>query len=322
MAESTIPTPPLTPPSAVPPVEPEPVPEVSLQRLDSLLETYLELLDGYTTLRSQLSKQFSDGFFSLARANHASASLGSGRRCGEEGYDERMKAQRRIAWSAGVSRNVRDGNNTEAEETDVISEAGKEVQAAGQPGSRISIQKMNDVAGPDQTSTGDSEQSHGAKGPDRSSTEDIVAAAASSPSPTKPKSSPETKAKAKPPPSNRDPLNWYGILIPAPLRQTQVSFVSAVEISIPQLLNTSAAMHNLESQITRLRIELGLRPGPEADQSVEENPRAQDEDVSITNPSSQPSKLPMEAAHISASPRKRLVQRQSEPRSRILKLDS
>src|SRR5436305_5836411 len=108
MAESTIPPPPQTQRFVAPPSEPKVVPEVSLERLDNLLETYLELLDEYTTLRTQLSKQLSDGFFSLASANHTSPTLGSGRRYGEEGYDERMKAHRRIVYSTRDSE--KDGN--------------------------------------------------------------------------------------------------------------------------------------------------------------------------------------------------------------------
>lgn len=65
-------------------------------RLDDLLEQYLELLDQYTTLREELSKTFSSGFFSLAQAQRAST-LGAGRRYGEECYDERMKAQRKVS---------------------------------------------------------------------------------------------------------------------------------------------------------------------------------------------------------------------------------
>src|SRR2546429_5856786 len=96
MAASEVPTPSQTPSFTSLISKPEPV---SLERLDSLLEAYLELLDEYTSLRTQLSKQFSEGFFALARANHTSNNLGSGRRYGEEGYDERMKAQSRIMYS-------------------------------------------------------------------------------------------------------------------------------------------------------------------------------------------------------------------------------
>ena len=139
--------------------------------------------------------------------------------------------------------------------------------------------------------------------------------------PITPKPASPSSTKTKPAPSNRDPLNWYGILIPPPLRQTQASFISAVESSVPQLLNTSTSMHDLEARITKLRIELGLRPGPDADQNIDESTSAQGEDTSTTSPNSQPSKPTKDVAHVSTSPRKHLVQR-PEPRPRILKLDS
>ena len=321
MAESTIPTPPQTPPFAAPSSEPESFPRVSLRRLDNLLETYLELLDEYTTLRTQLSKQFSDGFFALARANHMSANLGSGRRYGEEGYDERMKAQRRIVYSVEDSRLGHERNGTDIEDVDSHSEAEKKPQVAAQPGCRISIQKTKDIAVLDKTSTSHPENESVAG---ESSTSAHTADSAHRPPPSaKSESSSETTAKveAKPPPSDRDPLKWYGILIPLPLRQAQASFIPAVETSIPELLNVCAAMHELEIRVTKLRVKLGLRPGPESDQNADENTQTQEEGFSTTSPSSQSTKAAKEAAQISSSPRKRLVQRPSEPRSRILKLD-
>src|SRR5690349_4425392 len=66
-------------------------------QLDGLLAQYLELLDQYTRLRDDLSKTFSSGFFSLAQAQRATT-LGAGRRYGQDCYDQRMKAQRRVVW--------------------------------------------------------------------------------------------------------------------------------------------------------------------------------------------------------------------------------
>jgi hypothetical protein len=131
MAESKIPTPPETPPSMASP----------------------------STLRTQLSKQFSDGFFSLARANHTSPTLGSRRRYGEEGYDERMKAQRRIVYSTKDSK--RDENWNETEDW----KAGTSVRLQSlepsdskidtSPGYRISIQKTEAPLDSQETSSSD-----------------------------------------------------------------------------------------------------------------------------------------------------------------------
>jgi hypothetical protein len=316
MAESTISTPPQTPLSVASPSEPKVAPEVSLERLDSLLETYLELLDGYTTLRAQLSKQFSDGFFSLARANHTSPTLGSGRRYGEEGYDERMKAHRRIMYSTKDSK--RDENWSTTEDGKVGSPVRSQrlelsdLKADTSPAYKMSIQKSSSS---DKTDTNKQRVANAALQNDEPTSSPFVNGP-----PTITKSA-SSSTKTKPTPSNRDPLNWYGILIPPPLRQAQASFISAVESSVPQLLNTSASMHDLETRITKLRIELGLRPGPDAHQNIDESTLTQGEDISTISPNSQPSKPTKDVAHVSTSPRKHLVQR-PEPRPRILKLDS
>jgi coiled-coil domain-containing protein 115 len=319
MAESTIPNPPQTPLSVTSPSEPKLVPEVSLERLDSLLETYLELLDEYTTLRTQLSKQFSDGFFSLARANHTSPTLGSGRRYGEEGYDERMKAHRRIIYSTKDSKRDENWNETEDRKagTSVRSQrlelSGSKVDTS--PGYKISIQKTKAPLDSQETSSSDETNTNKQRVANAVLQNDKQTA----PTTTKPASPSSTKTK--PVPSNRDPLTWYGILSPPPLRQAQASLVSAVESSVPQLLNTSASMHDLEVRITQLRIELGLRSGPDADHNIDVTTSAQGEDISTTSPNSPPSKPTKDVAHVSTSPRKHLVQR-PEPRPRILKLDS
>ena len=172
MAASEIPNLPQTPSSANFPSQPESVPEVSLERLDSLLEAYLELLDEYTTLRTQLSKQFSEGFFALARANHTSNNLGSGRRYGEEDYDERMKAQRRITYSVENSMTGRGGNSTEVKDTDGLDEAEKVDNGAAMPGSKISIQKTKDVVSPEKGCTGDLEKAKNVETPRWPSAED------------------------------------------------------------------------------------------------------------------------------------------------------
>jgi coiled-coil domain-containing protein 115 len=326
MAESTISTPPQTTLSVASPSEPKVAPEVSLERLDSLLETYLELLDGYTTLRTQLSKQFSDGFFSLARANHTSPTLGSGRRYGEEGYDERMKAHRRIVYSTRDSQ--RDENWSTTEDGKVGTPVRSQrlelsnLKADTSPAYRISIQTIRAPLDSPKSSSSDETDTSKHRAADAALQNDEPTSspfANGPPTTTKPASPSSTKTK--PTPSNRDPLNWYGILIPPPLRQAQASFISAVESSVPQLLNTSASMHDLETRITKLRIELGLQPGPDADQNIDESTSAQGEDISTISPNSQPSKPTKDVARISTSPRKHLAQR-PEPRPRILKLDS
>lgn len=64
-----------------------------LEYLDSLFEKYLHILHEYENARQDLSRQFSSGFFNLAQANR---SVGPGRHYGQDYYDERMHASRRV----------------------------------------------------------------------------------------------------------------------------------------------------------------------------------------------------------------------------------
>ena len=51
----------------------------------------------------------------------------------------------------------------------------------------------------------------------------------------------------------RDPLNWFGILIPPALRASQSSFKSAVIDIIPALANTTNEMKKVEIEVRRTR---------------------------------------------------------------------
>ncbi|KAJ9641460.1 hypothetical protein H2199_005430 [Coniosporium tulheliwenetii] len=91
MAE-TLPTPP--PELADPPSAPSR--DALLDKLDTLLERYLCLLDEYQTARQQLQEHLSAGYISLAQANfNAPRSV----RYGRDYYDSRMQATRRVVVS-------------------------------------------------------------------------------------------------------------------------------------------------------------------------------------------------------------------------------
>ncbi|KAH8801483.1 hypothetical protein F5884DRAFT_515347 [Xylogone sp. PMI_703] len=61
------------------------------EKIDSLLEHYLQLLDTYTTLKSELGRTQSSIYQHIARANF---SADRGHRYGQDSYDERMQASR------------------------------------------------------------------------------------------------------------------------------------------------------------------------------------------------------------------------------------
>ncbi|OAA79638.1 hypothetical protein LEL_03124 [Akanthomyces lecanii RCEF 1005] len=71
------------------------------QAIDELLERYLVLVDQYTTLRAALTRTQQRMFHALARANFT-ADRGV-RHYGQDQYDERMQASRRVAISTAAS---------------------------------------------------------------------------------------------------------------------------------------------------------------------------------------------------------------------------
>lgn len=55
----------------------------------------------------------------------------------------------------------------------------------------------------------------------------------------------------------RDPLKWYGVLVPPALRSSQASFKSAVIEAMPALVNVNTEMKEVEIEIRRTRKKLG-----------------------------------------------------------------
>ena len=51
----------------------------------------------------------------------------------------------------------------------------------------------------------------------------------------------------------RDPLNWFGILVPPALRTSQSNFKDAVTGLIPRLASVSKEMREVEIEIKRAR---------------------------------------------------------------------
>lgn len=57
-------------------------------------------------------------------------------------------------------------------------------------------------------------------------------------------------------PEQRDPLRWFGILVPSSLRSAQSSFLSAVEGPVPQIATLSKDLRQQEMEIGRMRKQL------------------------------------------------------------------
>lgn len=302
-------------------------------QLDTLLESYLGLLDTYTKLREQLSKDFASGFFALAQANRNST-LGPGRRYGEEGYDKRMKALKRvqIEESVGPDQARTEIINTESSEgrrasrqspfagdnpvttgdfaeqqarqgTEATTQSTSQEHAGEHavaehlhprsepttttqdygddpttkqrnnpnhrfPSPSTSLRNFRNTPQPDpsRSLTETATLSHYTYAitptiPTTTSPERQDATApqdAASPTPPEANTTPASESKANSDLKPKDPLKWYGILVPPALRNCQTHFQSAVTGTLPDLLSTISALDGLEREIWRLRRDLGL----------------------------------------------------------------
>lgn len=258
------------------------------ERLDALLEHYLELLHQYTTLREELSKTFSSGFFSLAQAQRSST-LGAGRRYGEECYDERMKAQRKACWETVPDTLV---FNCKMKKDEQVSDAGTGNEKSGHL--FISETKGN----PEHEAQDDAKQEK------IDAVNDLQILGLRSPN-----------KKSKQNPACRDPLTWFGILVPPALRQTQAQFVKVVECQIPELLTVEAQMKFTEQRIWTLRDQLGIlaeyeRLEVESDEAIK-NIQQHMQDAEQPTNGKQPKKA---SRHV-------LTSRPAHSRTQIVKLD-
>ena len=160
--------------------------------VDELLERYLALLDEYTTARDALSKLQAGIFHDLARANFTAE---RGFRYGQDSYDDRMQATRRVDVSSS---------------------------GAGPPS--FAVHQVG-----------------------------LDAAAEASKSKDTPAVGDESTEQREPRPRPADPLRWFGVLTPMPLRAAQTQAVEAVEDVIPKLASLSAEMADIEIQVGRAR---------------------------------------------------------------------
>ncbi|KAL6251390.1 hypothetical protein RBB50_001599 [Rhinocladiella similis] len=267
------------------------------ERLDDLLASYLTLLDTYTTLRAQLSEEFSSGFYALAQANRNST-LGPGRRYGEEGYDERMKALKTVHIKQtgfeslatatqieeqdgtppkGSPAQFEDPSKREDKPSELPTPVSKDIQEAGNDDQANLKQSVAPSTSPSNSIHATSHPTpccyiYSVKSDTTTTTKDGSSSTSSS-SPSSPpppsSSSPsnetaasdtqekdKTKVKAKA--ISKDPLRWYGILVPPALRQCQTHFHGSLSSTIPELLGTVSALQQLEVNIWEVRRALGM----------------------------------------------------------------
>lgn len=183
------------------------------QTIDELLERYLGLVDQYTTLREDLARAQQAMFHSLARANFTSD---RGVRYGQDDFDERMQASRRLTITHSQVGGV---GGIDAVGTAPTYTIAKDTLAT---------------------------ETAAATEKDDDSNDDNVAAA----SQAEKKQQQKTKAAAA---DKGNPLRWFGVLVPQALRDAQGHAVRAVEDLIPRVVSVEAEMAAVEIEVRRAR---------------------------------------------------------------------
>lgn len=240
-------------------------------RIDNLLERYLHLLHEYTTLRDELTALQTGMYQNIARANFAAE---RGLRYGRDHYDDRMQASRRLA----ISR-----KGQEPSEAQGLGQGQGQGQDRGGPGVVSQLIPNFAVVGPTSSSSATTEDSE-----EDSEDDGDARVPGSNPSPNaEPQSATrrsddtrstpmdseadveeeevqpkdgtvkatiDEKSSGRPnKPRPNDPLRWFGLLTPVPLRQAQAQSIRAVEHVIPRLVSVDAEMAEVEIEVRRAR---------------------------------------------------------------------
>ncbi|CAG9996590.1 unnamed protein product [Clonostachys byssicola] len=191
------------------------------KRIDSLLESYLEFLDEYTRLRAQLSKLQAGVYQNIARANFSAE---RGLRYGQDQYDERMQASRLLRISVGDDSEDDSAPN-------------------------FHVEKLNGSAAETPPATEPEEQDSDDAAPQEVKEERDENSAEEENKEEKPAGEEEPATS----PVRKDPLFWFGLLAPMPLRNAQGLAIEAMEQIIPRLVTVNAEMLRLEIEVGRAR---------------------------------------------------------------------
>ncbi|TGJ87711.1 hypothetical protein E0Z10_g1017 [Xylaria hypoxylon] len=255
--------------------------------IDGLLERYLHLLHDYTSLREELAALQTGMYQSIARANFAAE---RGVRFGQDYYDDRMQASRRLA----ISCKSQDQDHAQAQaQVQDLSESQNEKNLAVLSGMITSFAVVNPAAVCVPASTvEDSEAGVEAPNPNPNhnphprseaeaedeSVEQTASKSTNIEAPRAQTPSPQTDIDAQPgrstratvgectdsspsmakkgtatPQKSNDPLRWFGILSPMPLREAQIHSIRAVEHVIPRLASLDIEMEAVEIEVRRAR---------------------------------------------------------------------
>ncbi|RFU72846.1 hypothetical protein TARUN_9420 [Trichoderma arundinaceum] len=198
------------------------------QHIDSLLERYLALIDEYSRLREELSKLQAGVYQNIARANFTGE---RGMRYGQDHYDERMRALRVLDIQLGdddVPNFSMRSSAPPADEVDGDGEGRKEGE--NREDSLEGEQPDNATAQGNSVDSNEEKQS-----------------------PEEQEKDEQEEGKKKTKERSNNPLHWFSILAPAPLRTAQSLSIQAVEQAIPRLISVNAEMEHIEIEIRRAR---------------------------------------------------------------------
>ncbi|KAJ3057578.1 Methionine adenosyltransferase 2 subunit beta [Rhizophlyctis rosea] len=187
--------------------------EEVLEKLDMILVAMMDLVDEYTALQESCGKLLNGAFFNLAQAKYA---IGPSRLTQYQ-YDLRMQSSAII-----------ETNEADAETTFTLE---RKKPTANKPSS-VTTEKKNTDSLRQRTNRGKTE--------DETTKENdppVVQSEAGASKPT------ETKKSERKGPIE-DPLNWFGVLVPTPLRTAQTEF--------RQGLNTMVALANVARRLNEL----------------------------------------------------------------------
>ncbi|KAK8156038.1 hypothetical protein IWX90DRAFT_516941 [Phyllosticta citrichinensis] len=214
-----------------------------VERLDDLLKRYLELLDQYTQAREQLSTELSAGYIALAKANFNAPNRV---RYGRDFYDERTQALRTVTIEERDDAKFRASIvlAADSEPTEKVKVDEKPASTPPPPSSPPTDPEVSKYPTPPPDSPSDAAQPSGV---------DSGASQEEKEQEGQQEKDEEEQKRKQQQQRQRDPIRWFGILVPQALRSAQGIFVGAVETAVPQTLNLAAEMRELEIEIGRAR---------------------------------------------------------------------
>ncbi|KAG9236862.1 hypothetical protein BJ875DRAFT_202196 [Amylocarpus encephaloides] len=187
------------------------------EKIDRLLEVYLQLLHEYEEARNQAVNAQSQISQSIARANFEGKPLLP---YGETYYDERMRALRgcRLVGDEDRDRDAAGMTGKEWEISEFPATTEEEAEDMADAVEKLSVQTEGDKQG-----NGKEQQE-------------------------------KREENAKPAKVNSNsPLRWYGLLTPRPLKDAQATAIRLLEGPLPRLATIDGRMKDLEIEIRRTR---------------------------------------------------------------------